>query len=278
MNPPFLTLTVPIDASYDANRAVQDAITLARGATALHFCCIVDATATAAGGVTGAIIGASWTIAELEARAALACKEAVAESTRHGLSADGEVLFGSPAAMIAEVARRNGSEAILIHTHGRSGIGLLMAGSVTEDLLALAPVPLIVVHNGDLLTGEGPVTVAIDGSNSANAALECAIGVGKRRERALLLVYAATHGEDQSIAASILEPAAKRAREAGVPVETETLHGPAARAIADGARRSNSIVLIMGTHGRSGIARMALGSVAAAVIEHARLPVMVVRA
>jgi nucleotide-binding universal stress UspA family protein len=101
--------------------------------------------------------------------------------------------------------------------------------------------------------------------------------VGARRERGLHIVYAATRGEDPSLATSILEPAAERARAARVPVEMQTLHGAAARAIADGARRDNSVLIVMGTHGRSGIARATLGSVAAAVIQHARLPVMVVR-
>jgi nucleotide-binding universal stress UspA family protein len=277
MKPPFLTLTVPIDPAYDVKRAIDDAITLAGGVTKLHFCSVVNAAAAVASGTSGAIISPEVMIESLEARAASACEEGVAKAIARGLAADGEVLLGSTAAMIADAARRNGGEAILIHTHGRSGIPLLLAGSVADDLLALAPVPLVVIHNGDHLAGAGPYTVAIDGSGAANAALELAIGLGARRERALHVVYAATHGEDPARASSILEPAAKRVRAAGVPVETETLHGAAARTIAEGARRNDSVLIIMGTHGRSGIARAALGSVAAAVIEYARLPVMVVR-
>jgi nucleotide-binding universal stress UspA family protein len=277
VKPPFLTLTVPIDPAYDVKRAIDDAIVLAGGVTRLHFCSVVNAAATVASGTSGAIISPEPMIDSLEARAASACEEAVAKAIAHGLPADGEVLLGSTAAMISDAARRNRSEAILIHTHGRSGIPLLLAGSVADDLLALAPVPLVVIHNGDRLAGEGPYTVAIDGSGAGNAALELAIGLGARRERALHVVYVATHGEDPALASSILEPAAKRVRAAGVPVETETLHGAAARTIADGARRNDSVLIIMGTHGRSGIARAALGSVAAAVIEYARLPVMVVR-
>ncbi len=277
MKPPFLTLTVPIDPSYDVERAIDDAITLAGGVTTLHFCSIVDAAAVTASAATGAIIFPTPMIDELEARATSVCERAVAKAIEHGLTADGEVLLGSAAAMIADVARRNGSEAILVHTHGRSGIPLLLTGSVTQDLLALTPVPLVVVHDGDRLAGDGPYTVAIDGSQAASAALELAIGLGARRERKLHVVYAASRGDDASVASSILEPAAKRVRAAGVPVEVETLHGAAARTIADGARQNDSVLIIMGTHGRSGIARAALGSVAAAVIQHARLPVMVVR-
>jgi nucleotide-binding universal stress UspA family protein len=278
VKPPFLTLTVPIDPSYDVDRAIDDAITLAGGVTTLHFCSVVDAAATTASATSGAIIDPTPMLEALEARAASVCAEAVAKAIEHGLAADGEVLFGgSTAAMIADVARRNGSEAVLIHTHGRSGVSLLIAGSVAEDLLALTPVPLVVIRHGDHLAGEGPYTVAIDGSGAANAALELAIDLAARRERALHIVYAARHGEDPSFATSILEPAAKRVRAARVPVEVQTLHGAAARAIADEARRDNSVLIIMGTHGRSGIARAALGSVAAAVINDARLPVMVVR-
>jgi len=199
--PPFLSLTVPIDPAYDVDRAIDDAITLAGGVTRLHFCSVVNPAVTVASGASGALISSAPMIEELEAGAASVCDAAVAKAIEHGLAADGEVLFGSTAAMIADVARRNGSEAILIHTHGRQGIPLLVAGSVAEDLL----------------------------------------------------------------------------RAAGVAVEIETLHGAAGRAIADGARREKSVLIIMGTHGRSGIARAALGSVAASVIKDARLPVMVVR-
>jgi nucleotide-binding universal stress UspA family protein len=278
VKPPFLTMTVPIDPSYDVNRAIEDAIAFAGGVTTLHFCSVVDAAAATASAMTGAIIDPTPMIEALEARAASVCDEAVAKAIKHGLAADSEVLFGGPTAvMIADVARRNGSEAVLIHTHGRSGIPLLIAGSVAEDLLALTPVPLVVIHNGDQLTGEGPYMVAIDGSGAANAALELAIDLAARGERALHIVYAAAHGENPSLATSILEPAAKCLRAARVPIETQTLHGTAAWAIADGARRDNSVLIIMGTHGRSGIARAALGSVAAGVIKEARLPVMVVR-
>jgi nucleotide-binding universal stress UspA family protein len=275
---PFGALTVPIDPSYDVDRAIDDAIALAAGETTLHFCSVVDAAAITASASTGAIIDPAPMIETLEARATSVCDAAVARAIAHGLASDGEVLFGSrTAALIAGVARRNGSEAILIHTHGRHGISLLVAGSVADDLLALSPVPLVVVHSGDHMAGDGPYTVAIDGSDAANAALDVAIDLAARRKRALHVVFAAAHGEGSALTTAMLEQAARRARAAGVEVESETLHGAAAQAIADGARRVKSVLIIMGTHGRSGIARAALGSVAAAVIKDARLPVMVVR-
>ena len=128
--------------------------------------------------------------------------------------------------------------------------------------------------------GDGPYTVAIDGSRSG----ECSVGTRDRFQ---------VRGANESCTSSMRRRAvtmrrcrrarfssrpAKRVRGGGVPVEVETLHGVAARTIADGARQNDSVLIIaMGTHGRLGIARAALGSVAAAVIQHARLPVMVVR-
>jgi nucleotide-binding universal stress UspA family protein len=98
VKPPFLTLTVPIDPSYDVSGAIDDAIVLAGGVTTLHFCSVVDAAATTVGAATGAIIDPTPMIEALEERAASVCDEAVAKAIEHGLAADGEVLVGGPTA------------------------------------------------------------------------------------------------------------------------------------------------------------------------------------
>ena len=61
------------------------------------------------------------------------------------------------------------------------------------------------------------------------------------------------------------------------PVDTILASGDAAEAIVDIARRENIDLIIMATHGRTGIARGVLGSVTDAVIRNADVPVLVVR-
>jgi nucleotide-binding universal stress UspA family protein len=61
------------------------------------------------------------------------------------------------------------------------------------------------------------------------------------------------------------------------PIETYVWQGPAAPAIIDMARVHKADLIVMTSHGRSGIARVALGSVAEAVIRGSRLPILLVR-
>lgn len=69
---------------------------------------------------------------------------------------------------------------------------------------------------------------------------------------------------------------ARRALPPGVPAEERVLHGQPAAAIVDEARRGYDLVVV-GSHGRTGIRRFLLGSVANQVVTHAPVPVLVHR-
>jgi nucleotide-binding universal stress UspA family protein len=67
-----------------------------------------------------------------------------------------------------------------------------------------------------------------------------------------------------------------RVREAGVACETATLIGRADQEIVTRARTTGAQLIVMGTHGRSGLAHALIGSNAARVIQHAPCPVLIV--
>ncbi len=67
-----------------------------------------------------------------------------------------------------------------------------------------------------------------------------------------------------------------RVREAGVPCETAMLIGRADQEIVTRARQTGAQLIVMGTHGRSGLAHALLGSNAERVIQHAPCPVLIV--
>jgi nucleotide-binding universal stress UspA family protein len=75
-----------------------------------------------------------------------------------------------------------------------------------------------------------------------------------------------------------LEALVARARRAGVQARGLLLEGIAADRIVRAARSRRADVIVVGTHGRSGLARLMLGSVASRVVAHARCPVLTVRA
>jgi universal stress protein A len=67
-----------------------------------------------------------------------------------------------------------------------------------------------------------------------------------------------------------------RVREAGVPCETAMLIGGAVQEIVKRAKDTGANLIVMGTHGRSGLAHALLGSNAERVIQHATCPVLIV--
>lgn len=64
-----------------------------------------------------------------------------------GLQVDVVVGAGEPAALIIDRAFKLGVEAIILTTHGRSGLSRLLFGSVTEEVLRDTPCPVIIVPN-----------------------------------------------------------------------------------------------------------------------------------
>lgn len=140
------------------------------------------------------------------------------------------------------------------------------------------------------------VLVPLDDSPMAERALEEAFEQFPDAEVTVLHVvdivdagYAATpdaafpgYWEDwyesrEAAAESLFEDARALADEHGVDLETVTEMGPPARTIVEYADEHDADYVVMGSHGRSGVSRVLLGSVAETVIRRAHCPVLVVR-
>jgi nucleotide-binding universal stress UspA family protein len=74
-----------------------------------------------------------------------------------------------------------------------------------------------------------------------------------------------------------LAPLLRAAREAGVRAEALIAFGPIAATILAVAARDGAAMILMGTHGRTGLARVTMGSIAEEVVRHAEVPVITVR-
>lgn len=161
--------------------------------------------------------------------------------------------------------------------HGR---GAAFLGNVAIDVLAehIGEVMVIGPH-ADAGDFDGAIVVPVDGSASSESVLSVAVDWLQRLDAAPWIVTVVTDELPRQVRA--IESAYPRRvahqleHDTGRRVEFETLHGPhAAAAIADFAKTLDASLVLATTHGRVGLARLALGSVAAALVRHAHCPVL----
>jgi nucleotide-binding universal stress UspA family protein len=134
------------------------------------------------------------------------------------------------------------------------------------------------------------ILVPLDGSTLAECALAPAADLAARHRAAVILLRAAyapvlpaadpteaqvTAGRE---AETYLADVAERLRKTGVPtVDTSVWYAPAAEAIAEAAHVRGVDLIVMSTHGRTGLGRLVLGSVAESVLRATRTPILLVR-
>lgn len=140
------------------------------------------------------------------------------------------------------------------------------------------------------------ILVPVDGSATANQAIENAAAIAHAFQGSIALVYVIdpyaftgvgtdfAYGQAEYLAAATAEghgaiAAARGIFESrGIPVTTSVVEGHAVyKGILETAANINADLIVMGSHGRKGLEKLVLGSVAAQVLSHARLPVLIVR-
>jgi nucleotide-binding universal stress UspA family protein len=138
------------------------------------------------------------------------------------------------------------------------------------------------------------VLVPLDGSRLAEGILPFILQIASPLDLEVALVHVARPIAPQAIegtrhftvddvaarlkeAHDYLAPVAAQLRERGVRVTTHARHGEPVAEIVAAARETGSGLIAMTTHGRSGFARLLLGSVAEAVLRQAEMPVLMMR-
>ncbi|MEO7039146.1 MAG: universal stress protein [Candidatus Elarobacter sp.] len=274
MKPAFHHITVPVDGSTTSERGVAFALELAREGGRVSFCSVVDPMLVCAPAMYGAALDPGPMLEVLDEDAALFCRRAKDEGADHGIACDAEVLHGPCTDEIYSFAQHNRSDAIVIGTHGRSGLSRAVLGSVAEGIVRRSAIPVVSVHEDDMQR-TGPVAVALDSSPAAQAALDVGIGIAAARDMPSIMIFVCDDSSPRPLAVNtLLEHAAERARASGVAAKLVVREGDAADELLAAAEDEDCCMIVMGTHGRSPIARLILGSVAAEIVERAHVPVV----
>ncbi len=278
------TILVPLDGSPLSERAIPFATRLARAPGArLVLVRSVEAE-------RDLVEGASHTRTYLEAHAGALVSEGVDVATA--------VPAGAPAPAILGEVRARSVDLIVMSTHGRSGLGRWLYGSVADRVLRRAGVPVLLVPpNADQpWPSEGPlrVLVTLDGSDLATEVLEPAVEMARvlaAEIQLLLVVVPPTDGlyadaipftgiepeVELGQSEAYLEMLAGSLRDRGMRVTVHATIGRPISTIVDMAKAQGSHVVAMATHGRGGLARLVLGSVATGVLQRSSAPLLVLR-
>ena len=213
------------------------------------------------------------------------------------------VIKGSVAEAILKEASKRRDTLIAMSTHGRSGVGRFAMGSVADKVLHATKMPLLLYRPGlnmfSLDAGEiSTVIVPLDGSELAEQVLPHVVELAAALPLKVLLVRVTSYPmayyygdeapylvpedfseETEKEALKYLALKAKELRKEGCQ-EVDTWHfiGTAAQQIIDLAKETSQSFVALTTHGRSGLGRWVLGSVADRVIQQSGVPVLVIRA
>ncbi len=215
-------------------------------------------------------------------------------------------VVGDPAEVIVDYADKNDIRLIIMATHGRSGLTRWMLGSVAERVVRATHKPVLLVRvrrpRDDVSPGhfpsKGTLLVCLDGSPESECILPHAEELATRLRNLELVLFEAlptghftvipggydkvAHLEEQMAvdrvaAEDYLGRIVDGLKKKGIDARFEVRFGNDAEEIILFADELRADAVAMSTHGRSGIARWALGSVADRVLRRGNTPLLLVR-
>jgi nucleotide-binding universal stress UspA family protein len=219
---------------------------------------------------------------------------------RHAAGAECKVLEGPVVPSLEKEIAESNPDLIVMATHARGGLSRALVGSVADRLIRDVHKPILLIRvpekqraAGELKTDH--ILVPLDGSAMSTSVLQHALSMSIPSETRITLLrvvsppYAATElavvGETDVIMSERVEAAHEYlngiATELGVEgylVDTDVvISSMPADAILHYAQDKACDVICMATHGRSGVRRMLMGSVASSVLHSAKVPVLLYR-
>jgi nucleotide-binding universal stress UspA family protein len=200
-----------------------------------------------------------------------------AEAAKEGVTLEPRVRTGSSAYEgILEEAGETRPDLIIMGRHGYTGLTRLLMGSVTARVIGHSPCHVLVAPRGVPLSFER-LLIASDGSPFSEAAWNEAISLAKAMGSALIGVAVATSDRDIPTATEAVRHLEAAASRQGITLDTMILTGRPEEGIVKAAEFKQASLIIVGSHGRTGMKRLLMGSVAERVIGHAKCPVLVVK-
>lgn len=287
----FTKIMCPVDFSPGSQQAMRTAVRIANEHDAelvvVHSWYMPPAT------FVGDYVYAADIVQTMSEDAQSALDNAVDEARKLGARrVRPRMLNGLPWQQIVEAAQNeSGLGLIVIGTHGRTGLSRVLMGSVAELVVRHAPCPVLTIRPGNEPTPYAHVLCPVDLSRPACEAMNLAAELVKPGGAGITLLHVLElpvsyagelhipdfHRDLDARSAALLDRwAADLKAKVSVPVTHLTRIGrPGAQILAHLEHDRTFDLVVMDSHGHTGIERMLLGSVAEKVVRHARCPVLV---
>ncbi|MEF8807220.1 universal stress protein [Natronomonas sp.] len=289
-------ILVPMDGNPPSKAALEYALTEFPEAdvTVLHVIGVVDT----AGEAERASGDRRAQLERAQADAEDLFEEVDRRAAEAGVEVTTETAFGPPSRTIPEFAED--FDRLVMGEHGQSGARQILLGSVAETVVSRSPIPVTVVRGDGHEEPDRQILVPVDGSPLSREALEYACSEHDPESVTVLHVidpsepaYGALeevdvreeplHGSEEwyeraeTAAEELVADVREEVSAGDVDVETAVETGDPPQVIADRAAAGGFDHVVMGSHGREGLDRLLLGSVAETVVHRSPVTVTVVR-
>jgi len=211
---------------------------------------------------------------------------------------------GDVASRIAMAASREGADLVVLCTHGTGGLRGLLYGRVAQQVLQRGTVPVLLVPPSPAGRRQAfrcrRILVTLDGSQTAEVAIPAASAIAAGFEAEVMLAMVVptveTVSGERSAATRLMPTAAAAVLDAeaadaveylrttagplaarGLQVQTFVERGDPVRMLLDAATARGADLIVVATHGRSGVGAVWAGSVAQRIIVQSTRPVLLVR-
>jgi len=297
-----MKVLIGIDASVASQHVLEEVISrpwpAATNFTVLHVADVYGLTR------------ASSLVHEFHRQGLILVQTAAEKLCQAGRLTKAEVLFGTPRREIAEYAKKWEADLVMVGSHGQGALARLLLGSVAHGVLRTAPCSIEIVRPRAARASNSShamkILLATDGSNFSIAALDSVAGrpwpadsevklISVEELPAVLPNQMTASSLSAMYPASLLEELLQCARthakeaieNASIVLRRSSLRlvnggstplGDPRLAILEAAREWKADLIVLGSHGRRGLDRLLLGSVAESIALHAHCSVEVVRA
>jgi len=283
-------LLLPTDCSEFSEGAIREAVNLAKTCSSKLFVVSVIETNPEYESIAPQLIEK----AEKETRQHL-------ESVKNRAAKEGvdcEIIARQgedPYKYIVDEAAKHQVSMIIMGRRGRKGLKRLMMGSVTAKVIGHSPCNVLVVPRAARLEFR-KILVATDGSKYSNAAASEAVAIAKRCGATLIAASVVPYEsisplgivhsemqwelvteESRKAAENNIKNVKEIAEKEDVKIEELILEGRPYEAIINAAKEKRVDLIVVGSHGRTGLDRLLMGSVTEKVIGHTPCPVLVVK-